>query len=83
MEKTNPVETSPEKLKKRTRTVTPRTAILRLADSLPPNDDHPLARLHPHQRGEKRCGLMASILARLASTHTKTKRMCFPVRTKK
>jgi hypothetical protein len=76
-------ETALQTAPKRTRTATPTAAILRFTDCIPPNDDHPLSKLDPHQRGNRRCELMAGILARLAAKHSQSKRMCFPERTKK
>lgn len=76
MGKTRKPEPSPQNQRRR-RTPTPQHSILRFSKCIPPNDQHPLARISPEQRGEKRCELIAALLARLAQATTKKGKTTF------
>lgn len=52
--------------RKSSRSRTPASATIVMAEGLPPNDHHPLVGLSPERRAEGRLRTIASVLAKLA-----------------
>jgi hypothetical protein len=59
-----------ETARKSSRSRTPASAAIVLAEGLPPNDRHPLVGLSPERRAEGRLRTIASVLAKLALRNT-------------